>query len=84
MTLIDAAETYSGDARETLIGEAIAGGRDEVSLFSKAYPQNASLARLPGSCEAGLQRLGTDRLDLYLVHWRGNVPLAERSRRRRH
>ena len=57
--------------------DAIAGGRDEVSLFSKAYPQKASLARLPRPCEAGLKRLGTDRLYLYLLHWRGNIPLAQ-------
>ena len=77
MTLIDTAEMYGEGASETLIGEAIAGRRDEVFLVSKAYPQNASLARLPRSCEASLKRLGTDRLDLYLLHWRGNVPLAE-------
>lgn len=77
MTLIDTAEMYGDGASETLIGEAIAGRRDEAFLVSKAYPQNASLARLPHSCEASLKRLGTDRLDLYLLHWRGNVPLAE-------
>ena len=77
MTLIDTAEMYGDGASEALIGEAIAGRRDEVFLVSKAYPQNASLARLPRSCEASLERLGTDRLDLYLLHWRGNVPLAE-------
>lgn len=77
MTLIDTAEMYGDGASETLIGEAIAGRRDEVFLVSKAYPQNASLARLSRSCEASLKRLGTDRLDLYLLHWRGNVPLAE-------
>ncbi|MCJ8159634.1 aldo/keto reductase [Sphingomonas sp. LaA6.9] len=77
MTLIDTAEMYGDGASETLIGEAIAGRRDEVFLVSKAYPQNASLARLARSCEASLERLGTDRLDLYLLHWRGNVPLDE-------
>jgi diketogulonate reductase-like aldo/keto reductase len=77
MTLIDTAEMYGDGASETLVAEAIAGRRDEVFLVSKAYPQNASLARLPRSCEASLRRLGTDRLDLYLLHWRGNVPLAE-------
>lgn len=77
MSLIDTAEMYGDGASETLIGEAIAERRDEVFLVSKAYPQNASLARLPRSCEASLKRLGTDRLDLYLLHWRGNVPLAE-------
>lgn len=77
MTLIDTAEMYGEGASETLIGEAIAGRRDHLFLVSKAYPQNASLGRLPRSCEASLKRLGTDRLDLYLLHWRGNVPLAE-------
>jgi len=77
MTLIDTAEMYGDGASETLIGEAVAGRRDEVFLVSKAYPQNASLAKLPRSCEASLKRLGTDRLDLYLLHWRGSVPLGE-------
>ena len=77
MTLIDTAEMYGEGASETLVGEAIAGRRDEVFLVSKAYPRNASLARLPHSCEASLERLGTDRLDLYLLHWRGTVSLAE-------
>ena len=62
---------------EALVGEAIAGRRDEVFLVSKAYPHNASAARLPVACEASLRRLGTDRLDLYLLHWRGSVPLGE-------
>lgn len=77
MRLIDTAEMYGDGASEMLIGEAIAGLREEVFLVSKAYPQNASAKRLPNSCEASLQRLGTDRLDLYLLHWRSNVPLAE-------
>ena len=51
--------------------------RDKLFLVSKAYPQNASRSRLAGACEASLKRLGTDRLDLYLLHWRGSVPLAE-------
>ncbi|UYY57195.1 aldo/keto reductase [Sphingomonas sp. S2-65] len=77
MTLIDTAEMYGEGASETLIGEAITGIRDQLFLVSKAYPQNAARERLAGSCEASLKRLGTDRLDLYLLHWRGNVPLAE-------
>jgi len=77
MTLIDTAEMYGEGASETLIGEAIAGMRDDLFLVSKAYPHNASLARLTRSCEASLRRLRTDRLDLYLLHWRGKVPLAE-------
>ncbi|MGT2513369.1 aldo/keto reductase [Sphingomonas panni] len=77
LTLIDTAEMYADGESERLVGEAIAGVRDEVFLVSKAYPQNASRDRLPRACEASLERLGTDRLDLYLLHWRGNVPLGE-------
>ena len=77
MTLIDTAEMYGDGATEDLVGEAIAGIRDDVFLVSKAYPQNASRGRLGQACEASLRRLGTDRLDLYLLHWRGRVPLAE-------
>ncbi|MFE8583639.1 aldo/keto reductase [Sphingomonas sp. NCPPB 2930] len=77
LTLIDTAEMYADGESERLVGEAIAGLRDEVFLVSKAYPQNASRSRLQRACEASLDRLGTDRLDLYLLHWRGNVPLAE-------
>jgi diketogulonate reductase-like aldo/keto reductase len=77
LTLIDTAEMYADGAAERLVGEAIAGSRDRVFLVSKAYPQNASRDRLPKACEASLKRLGTDRLDLYLLHWRGSVPLAE-------
>ena len=77
MTLIDTAEMYGDGESEALVGEAIAGLRDQVFLVSKAYPQNAGRARLRAACEASLKRLGTDRLDLYLLHWRGSVPLAE-------
>jgi diketogulonate reductase-like aldo/keto reductase len=77
MTLIDTAEMYGDGGAESLLGEALDGLRDEVFLVSKAYPQNASRARLRQSCEASLRRLRTDRLDLYLLHWRGNTPLAE-------
>lgn len=77
MTLIDTAEMYGDGASEMLVGEAIQGKRDGLFLVSKAYPENASLDRLPRSCEASLRRLGTDRLDLYLLHWRGSVPLDE-------
>lgn len=77
MTLIDTAEMYGDGAAETLIGEALGTLRDQVFLVSKAYPQNASHARLSAACEASLKRLGTDRLDLYLLHWRGSVPLGE-------
>jgi diketogulonate reductase-like aldo/keto reductase len=77
MTLIDTAEMYGEDQAERLVGEAISGLRESVFLVSKAYPQNASRTRLPQACEASLRRLGTDHLDLYLLHWRRGVPLAE-------
>lgn len=77
MTLIDTAEMYGDGKAEELVGEALRGVRDTISLVSKAYPQNASRGRLERSCDASLSRLGTDRLDLYLLHWRGGVPLAE-------
>ena len=77
MTLIDTAEMYGDGAAETLICAALGNLRDQLFLVSKAYPQNASRSRLAGACEASLKRLGTDRLDLYLLHWRGSVPLAE-------
>ena len=77
LTLIDTAEMYGDGAAETLVAEALGDVRDQLFLVSKAYPQNASRRRLAGACEASLKRLGTDRLDLYLLHWRGSVPLAE-------
>lgn len=77
MTLIDTAEMYADGGAETLVGEAIAGIRDQVFIVSKAYPQNASSNRLRRACEASLKRLATDRIDLYLLHWRGSVPLGE-------
>jgi diketogulonate reductase-like aldo/keto reductase len=77
LTLLDTAEMYADGGAERLVGEATRGRREQVFLVSKAYPQNASRQRLPQACEASLQRLGTDYLDLYLLHWRGRVPLAE-------
>ena len=77
MTLIDTAEMYGDGATESFLGEALRGLRDRVQLVSKAYPQNAGRGRLERACEASLRRLRTDRLDLYLLHWRGGVPLAE-------
>ena len=77
LTLIDTAEMYGDGATETLLGEALAGLRDQVFLVSKVYPQNAGRGRLERACETSLRRLKTDRLDLYLLHWRGAVPLAE-------
>lgn len=77
LTLIDTAEMYGDGRSERLIGEAIAGRRDEVFLVSKVYPHNASKRAMAASCEASLKRLNTDRIDLYLLHWPGSVPLAE-------
>lgn len=77
MTLIDTAEMYAEGRSEEVVGEAITSRRDEVFLVSKVYPHNAGRTRLAASCEASLTRLGTDRLDLYLLHWRGGIPLAE-------
>ena len=77
LRLIDTAEMYGEGASESLIGEAIKGRRDEVFLVSKVYPHNASRQGAVAACERSLRRLGTDRIDLYLLHWRGNVPLAE-------
>jgi diketogulonate reductase-like aldo/keto reductase len=77
MTLIDTAEMYGEGGAEEVVGEAIAGRRDDVVLVSKVYPHNASRAGVRAACERSLRRLRTDRLDLYLLHWRGGVPLAE-------
>jgi diketogulonate reductase-like aldo/keto reductase len=77
MTLIDTAEMYGEGAAEELVGEAIAKQRDRVFLVSKVYPHNASRRGVVQACERSLKRLGTDRLDLYLLHWRGGVPLEE-------
>ena len=76
-TLIDTAEMYGEGQAEELIGEAITGRRDQVFLVSKVYPHNASRHGAVLACERSLSRLKTDRIDLYLLHWRGNVPLAE-------
>ncbi len=75
--LIDTAEMYGDGRAEQLVGEAIAGRRDEVFLVSKVLPQNATRRGAVAACERSLRCLGTDRLDLYLLHWRGAVPLAE-------
>ncbi len=77
MTLIDTAEMYGDGGAEELLGEALAGVRDQVFLVSKVYPHNAGRGRIERACEASLGRLKTDRLDLYLLHWRGGVPLEE-------
>lgn len=77
MTLIDTAEMYGEGTSEEVVGDAIAGQRDAVFVVSKVYPQNASRRGVAVACERSLKRLRTDRIDLYLLHWRGSVPLAE-------
>jgi diketogulonate reductase-like aldo/keto reductase len=77
MTLIDTAEMYGEGAAEELVAEAIAERRDEVFLVSKVYPHHASRSGVVQACERSLKRLRTDRLDLYLLHWRGSVPLED-------
>ena len=78
MTLIDTAEMYGDGAAEELVGEAISPyNRSDLFLVSKVYPWNAGRKNIFKSCEDTLERIGTDHLDLYLLHWRGSVPLAE-------
>ena len=77
MTLIDTAEMYADGGAEEIVAKAITGRRDEVFIVSKVYPHNASRDGIPAACERSLRRLGTDRIDLYLLHWRGGYPLAE-------
>ncbi|MBZ9920755.1 aldo/keto reductase [Mesorhizobium sp. B2-2-4] len=75
--LIDTAEMYASGGAEEVVAEAIAGQRAEVFLVSKVLPSNASRAGAQRACENSLKRLATDRIDLYLLHWPGSVPLAE-------
>ncbi len=77
MTHIDTAEMYGAGAAEEIVGEAIAGRRDEVFLVSKVLPQHASRQGTLAACDRSLVRLNTDRLDCYLLHWRGAEPLEE-------
>src|SRR5580704_17645472 len=77
LTLIDTAEMYGEGGAEEIVGEAIKGRRQEVCLVSKVYPHNASRRGVAAACERSLKRLGTDRIDVYLLHWRGGVALAE-------
>ncbi len=76
MTLIDTAEMYADGGAEEVVGEAIKGQRDRVFVVSKFYPQNATPEKMCAACERSLKRLGTDRIDLYLLHWRGSVALV--------
>jgi diketogulonate reductase-like aldo/keto reductase len=77
LTLIDTAEMYGDGAAEELVGRAVAGRRDGVFLVSKVLPGNATRRGTAAACRGSLRRLGTDHLDMYLLHWRGPVPLAE-------
>jgi diketogulonate reductase-like aldo/keto reductase len=78
MTVIDTAEMYAEGAAERLVGEAIVGRRDEAFIVSKVLPSNAARRKTVASCEASLRRLGTDHIDLYLLHWReSDTPLDE-------
>src|SRR5438067_1934875 len=77
MTLIDTAEMYGEGGAEKVVADAIDGQRERVFVVTKVYPHNASGAKLPKSCERSLKRLRIDAIDLYLLHWRGSVPLAE-------
>jgi diketogulonate reductase-like aldo/keto reductase len=77
LTLIDTAEMYGDGRAEELVAEAVAGRRDEVFLVSKVLPDHASRRGTVQACERSLKRLNTDRIDLYLLHWRGSVPFAD-------
>ncbi|NIF18843.1 aldo/keto reductase [Pantoea sp. Cy-639] len=77
LSLIDSAEMYAEGGAEQVVGQAIAGRREQVFLVSKVYPHNASRRGVPAACERSLKRLGTDCIDLYLLHWRGQYPLEE-------
>jgi diketogulonate reductase-like aldo/keto reductase len=77
MTLIDTAEMYANGGAEKVVGEAIAGLRDQVCVVTKFYPQNATRERMAAACDRSLRRLDIEQIDLYLLHWRGDVPLAE-------
>jgi diketogulonate reductase-like aldo/keto reductase len=77
MTLIDTAEMYGNGGAEEMVASAAEGVRDDLFIVSKVYPHNASRAGVIAACERSLARLSTDRIDLYLLHWRGSIPLAE-------
>src|SRR2546430_4670060 len=77
LTAIDTAEMYADGGAERVVGEAIEGRRDDVFVITKVYPWNATRDGMAKACERSLKRLGTDRIDLYLLHWRGDVPLRE-------
>ena len=77
LSLIDTAEMYGEGGAEEIVGEAVKGRRDAAFIVSKVYPHNASRQGVAAACERSLRRLATDRIDVYLLHWRGAVPLAE-------
>ena len=77
MTLIDTAEMYANGGAEKVVGEAIAGRRDQVFVVTKFYPQNATRERMAAACDRSLRRLDIAQIDLYLLHWPGDVPLKE-------
>lgn len=77
MTLLDTAEMYASGGAEEVVARAVAGIRDKVFIVSKVLPQNASRSGVVAACERSLKRLNTDRIDLYLLHWRGGHPLSE-------
>lgn len=77
MTLIDTAEMYASGGSERVVGKAIHGRRDETFIVSKVLPSNASKPKVQEACERSLRNLGLERIDLYLLHWRGRTPLAE-------
>ncbi|HLQ04621.1 MAG TPA: aldo/keto reductase, partial [Verrucomicrobiae bacterium] len=77
MTVIDTAEMYADGGAERVVGEAIAGRRDQVFVVTKFYPQNATRDRMASACDRSLRRLDVEQIDLYLLHWRGDVPLKE-------
>ena len=77
MTLLDTAEMYASGGAEQVVAQAVRGIRDRVFIVSKVLPQNASRAGTVTACERSLKRLATDRIDLYLLHWRGGHPLSE-------
>ena len=76
-TLIDTAEMYGNGRAEEIVAEAAQGERDRLFIVSKVLPYNASQKGVVEACERSLKRLKTDRIDLYLLHWRGSVPLAD-------
>jgi diketogulonate reductase-like aldo/keto reductase len=77
MTLIDTAEMYADGGAERVVGEAIADRRKDVFIVTKFYPQNATRKRMAAACDRSLRRLDIEQIDLYLLHWRGDVPLKE-------